>query len=301
MIPADSLDPAELAALLHFHADAGVEWLIADEPVDRFAEFLAQQEARRRAAPPAASQTREIQASRELQPAHTPAPQAPATRKSARPDKAAAPQRPPAAVAIPDEQAVADARDAARRAQSLAELRAAMDRFTGCNLKNSARSLVFVEGSPTRGILILGPMPSGDDDRDGQPFAGRNGAMLDRMLAAIGLDRASVMLGNVIGWRPPGNRVPSARETEICRPFIERQVELIAPRHLLVLGNFTARFFFGGQDTIHHLRGQWRDVTMGSHQVPALATLHPQDLFAAPACKKLAWEDLLTFRKALDA
>lgn len=292
MISADSLDPAELAALLHFHADAGVEWLLEDTPADRFAEFQAQLAARRAAAQPAVARDN----GRDAAPALDGSP----ARKSGRTDKPAAAPRPAAPVAIPDEQAIAEAQAAARGASSLAALKAAMEAFTGCNLKNSARNLVFVEGSPTRGLLVVGPMPNGDDDRDGMPFSGRNGAMLDRMLAAIGLDRADIMLGNVIGWRPPGNRVPSPRETEICRPFIERQVELIAPRHLLVLGNFAARFFFGGNDTIHHLRGSWREITVGSHAVQALATLHPQDLFAAPICKKLAWEDLLTFSKATD-
>ncbi|OLP54896.1 uracil-DNA glycosylase [Rhizobium rhizosphaerae] len=292
MIPADSLAPAELAALLHFHADAGVEWLVSDEPANRFAEFQAQLAARRALAQPASA--------RDETPAPATTQEAGTARRAQRPDKATPPPRPAAPVAIPDEQAIAEAQSAARSASSLAELKVAMEAFTGCNLKNSARNLVFVEGSPSRGLLVVGPMPNGDDDRDGLPFSGRNGAMLDRMLGAIGLDRAEIMLGNVIGWRPPGNRVPSPRETEICRPFIERQVELIAPRHLLVLGNFAARFFFGGTDTIHHLRGSWREIRVGNHAVQALATLHPQDLFAAPVCKKLAWEDLLTFRKALD-
>jgi uracil-DNA glycosylase len=119
------------------------------------------------------------------------------------------------------------------------------------------------------------------------------------MLDAIGLDRTSVLLTHVIPWRPPGNRVPSPRETDICRPFIERQIQLAEPRHVLILGNFAGRFFFGGNDTIHHMRGEWRDVVIGNLTIPALAMLHPQDLISAPASKRLAWQDLLAFRARL--
>uniref|UniRef100_UPI0005B80487 uracil-DNA glycosylase n=1 Tax=Ensifer sp. ZNC0028 TaxID=1339236 RepID=UPI0005B80487 len=200
------------------------------------------------------------------------------------------------AVAIPDAQAIEEARFAAESARSLAELRTAMEGFAGCNLRNSARNLVFAEGDAASGIMIVGPMPYADDDRDGQPFAGRLGEMLTRMIAGIGLTRESVLLSNVVPWRPPGNRVPTAREADICRPFIERQIALAEPKHLLLLGNFTARFFFGGNDTIHQLRGEWRELAIGGITVPTLATLHPQDLVTAPINKRFVWQDLLAFK-----
>ncbi|WP_457586414.1 uracil-DNA glycosylase [Ensifer canadensis] len=296
MISADTLSPGQLAALLAFHADAGVEWLMEEEPVDRFAEFEAMKAAR--------SDSRQQADLRQQASASQPAAR---TEASTTPRQQASPQsRAPApavnapAVAIPDAQAVKEAQFAAESARSLAELRVAMEGFVGCNLRNSARNLVFAEGDPSNGIMIVGPMPYADDDRDGQPFSGRLGDMLNRMLAGIGLSRESVLLSNVVPWRPPGNRVPTAREADICRPFIERQIALAEPKHLLLLGNFTARFFFGGTDTIHQLRGEWRDLQMGGHTVQTLATLHPQDLVTAPINKRFAWQDMLAFKARIN-
>ncbi len=284
MISAQDLSPAELAALLHFHADAGVDWLLEDTSIDRFAEFSASRQSRspQREAPP--------------QQVDVPQTAAPRAVKSA--PQARTPAGPPIQtnVAMPDDQAIAAARFAAESARSLPELKTALEGFNGCNLKNSARNTIFAEGDPSSGIMVIGPMPDADDDREGQPFLGKTGLLLDRMLAAIGLDRANLLLTNVVPWRPPGNRSPSGPEMEICRPFIERQVALAEPKALLLLGNFTARFFFGGTGTIHTLRGQWRDVACGHGIVPAIATLHPQELLNAPASKPLAWQDLLAFQ-----
>ncbi|WP_026612736.1 uracil-DNA glycosylase [Ensifer aridi] len=290
MISANDLSPQELAALLAFHAEAGVEWLLEDEPIDRFAEFEAMKTRR--------GESRAAQSDREPVSSETSGggprqPAAPSVRS-----RVASPPPPPVAatVAIPDEQAVKEAQFAAEAARSLGELRTAMEAFAGCNLKNSARNLVFAEGNAASGIMIIGPMPYADDDRDGRPFAGKHGEMLERMLAGIGLSRADVLLSNVVPWRPPGNRVPSAREADICRPFIERQIALAEPKQVLLLGNFAARFFFGAGETIHQLRGEWRELSAGGHRVAALATLHPQDLVAAPVNKRFAWADLLTFK-----
>jgi DNA polymerase len=290
MISVNDLTPAELAALLHFHADAGVEWLLEEEAVDRFAEFEAMKAARQsaRAALPAGSSA---------------APPAQAPRQASRPSPAAsAPPAPPSsrtAPAIPDEQAVEQARFAAESARSLSELRSALEGFNGCNLKNSAKSTIFASGSAESGIMVIGPMPSADDDRESLAFAGRNGQLLDRMLAAISLRREQILLTNVIPWRPPGNRTPSGPEMDICRPFIERQIALAEPRAVLLLGNFTARFFFGGTETIHAMRGQWREIGVGGRAIPAIASLHPQDLLTAPINKRLAWADLLAFEERL--
>ena len=253
MISTDRMSPAELAALLHFHAEAGVEWLLEQDPVDRFAEFAQARVARGNAGSQAVQKTHtsgQNDTPRPVANRDTPGPSG--NRVTAPP--AGAPQ-----MAIPDEQAIAEARFAAEAARSLAELKSAMEAFSGCNLKNSARNMVFADGDPSSGIMVIGPMPNGDDDREGVPFSGKQGQMLDRMLAAIGLDRTAVLVTNVIPWRPPGNRVPSPRETDICRPFIERQIVLAEPRHLLILGNFAARFFFGGNEMIHHMRGEWRE------------------------------------------
>lgn len=286
MISANDLTPAELAALLHFHADAGVNWLLEEEAVDRFAEFAALKASRQ---PP--------------RPAETPAAASTSQSASTTDARSKAPTTPPMvarAPAIPDEQAIEQARFAAESARSLPELKLALEAFNGCNLKNSARSTLFASGNPASGLMVIGPMPDADDDRDGTVFAGRTGQLLDRMLASIGLDRDGVLLTNVIPWRPPGNRAPSAPEADICRPFIERQMALAEPKLVLLLGNFTARFFFGGNETIHSLRGQWRDIGIGGGKAPAIATLHPQDLLTAPINKRLAWQDLLAFKQSAD-
>ncbi|MEZ2129036.1 MULTISPECIES: uracil-DNA glycosylase family protein [unclassified Sinorhizobium] len=285
MISAKDLSPAELAALLHFHADAGVEWLLEEEAIDRFAEFEAMKAARQGARPAPS-------------PNEAPRP----TSRSAESDRRSPPpveRQAPRAPTVPDDQAVEQARFAAESARSLDELKTALAAFNGCNLKNSARSTIFASGDAGSGIMVIGPMPSADDDREGIPFAGRAGQLLDRMLAAIGLNRDGILLTNVIPWRPPGSRMPSDLETEICKPFIERQIALAEPKAMLLFGNFTARFFFGGNDTIHGLRGQWKDVPAGGLIVPALASFHPQELLTAPMNKRLAWADLLAFRLRL--
>ncbi len=292
MNAASDLNPAELAALLHFYADAGVEWLVDDEPVDRIAQFEAQKAARAQAKAPASAREHSSQDGESSASNGGSAP-------SRRPGATAPPQVTTAPVSVPAGQAVEAARLAANAASSLAELKAAIETFHGCNLKNSARSTVFASGDPSSGIAIIGPMPNADDDRDGAPFSGRAGDLLERMLAAIGLSRGGVLMTNIIPWRPPGNRMPSAAEMDICQPFIERQIVLARPKTLLLLGNFPARFFIGGNGTIHTMRGKWQTVSFAGMEIPALATFHPQELLAAPANKALTWQDLLAFRHGL--
>jgi len=297
MNAAKDLDPSELAALLHFYADSGVEWLVEDEPVDRFAQFAAQKAAQAEARMPATARQQQP-AQNESAPTSRTGGASRAQNRTAPAARSAAPPPIPS-VAVPDGGAVASARFAAESARSLAELKTALEAFNGCNLKNGARSTVFASGDPALGIMVIGPMPNAEDDRDGIPFSGRQGQLLDKMLGAIGLAREAVMLTNVIPWRPPGNRMPSDAEIEICRPFLERQVALAEPKLLLLLGNFPARFFLGANGTIHSLRGQWRDLSFAGLSLSAIATLHPQELLAAPANKALAWQDLLAFKMRL--
>jgi uracil-DNA glycosylase len=297
MNAASDLHPAELAALLHFYADAGVEWMLDDEPVDRIAEFAAQKAAKAQGRMPAGARDQDGAADRSA-PSQGMSGQG-SSGNAATPRRAPTAPSPAPSVAVPDGEAVAAARFAAESARSLAELQTALEAFNGCNLKNSARSTVFASGNPASGIMVIGPMPNADDDRDGAPFAGRAGELMDRMLAAIGLSRNRVLMTNVIPWRPPGNRMPSQAEMDICRPFIERQVALAEPKLILLLGNFPARVFLGGTGTIHTMRGEWRPATSGGLEIPALATFHPQELLAVPANKALAWRDLLTFKSRL--
>ncbi|MBY5608079.1 uracil-DNA glycosylase [Rhizobium leguminosarum] len=292
MISANDLSPAELAALLHFHADAGVEWLLEEEAIDRFAEFEAMKAARR----PAAAQAQQQRPAAGERPAPGQAQMRPnAAVRQAPAERAASGPQP----AIPDGEAVQQARFVAETARSLVELKTAIEAFSGCNLKHSARSTIFASGDAESGIMVIGSAPSAEDDREGIPFSGKSGQLFDKMLAAIGLTRSAILLTQVIPWRPPGNRAPSAAEMDICRPFIERQIALAEPKAILLLGNFSARFFFGENDTIHGLRGRWKEIAVADCVIPAIASLHPQDLLTAPVNKRLAWNDLLVFQAKL--
>jgi DNA polymerase len=277
---AQSLTLNELFQLVHFYAEAGVDWTLEDEPQDRFAEFAAMEAARARPAERAPAETAE---SRGQRPRARVAPPAPVR----------------TAVAIPDAEAVAESRRIAAAALTLDELAAAVAAFAGCNLRNSARTTAFMSGNANARIAVAGGISTADDDRDGQPFSGPAGTMLAKMLAGIGLSPDDVLTFNPIPWRPPGNRPPTPHELDICRPFGMRLIELLKPEAVLALGNFSARFFSGSNETVHGLRGRWMDVQAGGATVPVMATFHPQDLVTAPACKRLAWADLLAFRAKL--
>ena len=208
----------------------------------------------------------------------------------------------PSAAALlsgPDEQASA-AREAAAAATSLDELRAILERFDGCPLKATATQLVFADGAPGARLMLVGEAPGREEDLSGLPFVGRSGQLLDRMLAAIGLDRSSAYIANVIPWRPPGNRTPTPQETETCLPFVRRQIELAQPDVLVALGGAAAQSLFRARDGILKLRGRWLDYELGEgRRIRAIATLHPAYLLRSPAQKALAWRDLKAIRKAL--
>ena len=279
----DQLNAAELAALLHFFADAGVDTLLEDAGIDRFQEFATE-----RARTPAPAQSAPAPA------VASPVKRAPGREQPPSPVRASAP-----ALTIPGDEAVATARKAASEAQTLEELHAAISTFEGCNLKTSARSTVFPIKAGAQPILVIGPTPSADDDRDGIAFSGMQGELLDRMLGAISLNRDDLTLAHAVAWRPPGGRPPTPAEAEICRPFTERMIALVKPRYMIMLGNFTTRFLTGSTESIHALRGQWFQIDAGGTVTDALAMLHPQDLMAAPLSKQLAWNDLLTFEAKL--
>lgn len=208
----------------------------------------------------------------------------------------------PQVAAVPDGAQAALAREAASRAGSLAELREIMAAFDGCNLKFTAKNLVFADGNPEADLMLVGEAPGRDEDLEGLPFVGRSGQLLDRMLAAIGRDRNSAYIANVIPWRPPGNRDPSPMETEICRPFIERQIELASPKVLMTLGNPSSKLLLQTQTGIMRLRGNW-----GMHRTPSglgiatMPTFHPAYLLRNPAHKKLAWRDFLEVKAKLSS
>ncbi|MFC6488003.1 uracil-DNA glycosylase, partial [Nitratireductor sp. GCM10026969] len=202
--------------------------------------------------------------------------------------------------AVPDEAQAARARELARQAGSLEELKAILAEFDGCNLKYTAKNLVFADGSPEADLMLVGEAPGRDEDLQGLPFVGRSGKLLDRMLAAIGRDRTSAYISNVIPWRPPGNRDPSPLETEICRPFIERHIELAHPKVLVTLGNPSTKLLLRTQTGIMRMRGNWAvHTTPGGLEIPTLPTLHPAYLLRNPAHKRLAWRDFLAIKAKL--
>ena len=193
------------------------------------------------------------------------------------------------------------ARTAARQAGSLEELRATLAGFDGCGLKATAKNLCFYRGAAQSRLMLIGEAPGRDEDLAGKPFVGRAGQLLDKMLAAIGLTEADVHITNIVYWRPPGNRTPTPQEAQVCRPFMERQAELVAPDLLLLLGGAAAKEILGVTDGIMRIRGKWREVTLGERKVRAIATLHPAYLLRTPTAKRQAWRDLLAVKAALDA
>ncbi|GLK79313.1 uracil-DNA glycosylase [Methylopila turkensis] len=270
------LSPDDARALLDWYAAMGVDVGIEETPQDRFAESAA----RKAAAPP---------------PRATQSPRAPAA------EPAPLPRPGPADAALGSaEETASAARAAAAEAATLAELRAILERFDGCALKATASRTVFADGTPGARVMLVGEAPGREEDLSGLPFVGRSGQLLDRMLAAIGLDRSSAYIANVIPWRPPGNRTPTPQETETCLPFIRRQIELAEPDVLVALGGAAAQTLFRAKDGILKLRGRWLDYDAGPRRIKAIATLHPAYLLRSPAQKKFAWRDLKAIRRALD-
>ncbi|MEM7172256.1 MAG: uracil-DNA glycosylase, partial [Pseudomonadota bacterium] len=201
-----------------------------------------------------------------------------------------------------DAEAALTARELAKSAATLADLEKALASFDGCPLKATAMNLCFSDGNPQSKIMLIGEAPGGEEDRKGKPFVGRAGQLLDRMLATINLSRDSVYITNLLFWRPPGNRTPTPAEIASCLPFIERQIELIQPSHLLLVGGTSAKTLLGTTTGILRLRGKWADYHMpdGERTIPALPMLHPAYLLRQPAQKRAAWRDMLLVREALD-
>lgn len=176
---------------------------------------------------------------------------------------------------------------------ALGELRLALDAFDGCALKQHATTTVFADGTPEKRILLIGEAPGRDEDREGRPFVGRAGRLLDKMLASIGLDRkTNVYITNVLNWRPPNNREPSPEEAAICLPFLRRHIELVNPAIMILLGAVSARHVMGRNEGITKLRGAWLEYYVNDRMVPVMPVLHPAYLLRRPADKKLAWRDL---------
>ncbi len=248
--------------LLAWYIEAGADEAIGREPRNRFADAAARRET------PSASPT----------PPKPPPPSNPA--------------RPPAAQSA---QAIAAA------CATVDELVAAIAAFDGCTLKETATNTVIYDGNPRGRVLFVGEAPGSEEDRRGVPFVGPAGRLLDRMLAAIGLDRAGVCISNMLFWRPPGNRSPTADEIATCLPFARRLIELVKPDVLVLVGGISAKAMFGRSEGITRLRGVWHNYRSPGLDGPidAIATFHPAYLLRSPIQKRDAWRDLLAIKARL--
>jgi uracil-DNA glycosylase len=265
-------DPAPtVQQLLAFYIEAGVDCALTEEPVNRLSDPDII---------PAAPRETALR-----NPVRTTAAVIPAARGEA---------------ALAPEAAILSAREAARTAPTLEALRALLEKFDGCALKSTATRLVFADGNPQARIMFVGEAPGREEDIEGLPFVGRSGKLLDRMIAAIGLDRSTAYIANVIPWRPPGNRTPTPQETQICLPFIQRQIELVNPDVLVTLGNPSTQTLLSTREGIMKTRGRWFDYDTGTRVIRALATFHPAYLLRSPSYKRMAWQDLRAIAKALE-
>ena len=249
--------------LLRWHLDAGADEAIGEHALDRYAG------------------TREAEAP-------PPAPPAPALQAA----------RPPAPGAA---DALAAACDLAAAASTVEELRRALEGFDGCALKKTATNLVFGDGNPDACLILIGEAPGAEEDRQGLPFVGPSGRLLDRMLASIGLDRGTVFVSNTVFWRPPGNRNPTTAEMATCLPFVERLVELVSPEILVALGGAAAKTLLARNESVGRLRGRWFTYSTPRlpRPVPATAIYHPAYLLRTPAQKRVTWRDLLGISEKL--
>ena len=296
------ITPQMAAAMLQFYAEAGVVDLLEDDPVDRYADTIKQLEERK--AKKAAQMDQMLSANKAR--ANNIRPQGNGGQGnggSALGQRANQPRPAPTqsatTLAVPDQAAMDEARSLAKSADSIDELRTIISSFKGCNLCHSAKNTVFADGNPEAPIMFVGEAPGRDEDMHGIPCVGPSGQLLDKMLAAISLDRTSTYIANIIPWRPPGNRTPVAHEIELCRPFIERHIELVEPKLLVFMGNVSTSTLLNTNKGILSIRGKWDEYRIGETSVPAMPTLHPAYLLKNPAAKRNAWHDLLAIQAKL--
>jgi uracil-DNA glycosylase family 4 len=272
-ISESAVQPAEIIALLRWYQDAGVDETIGDDPG-------ALGRPRKAVAPAAPVQ---------MAPLPQPVQSAPASQI-----------RTVSAVAVlpGSDAASGDARRIAAGCNTLEELAAALAAFDGCGLKATATQMVFADGNPESDIMIVGEAPGAEEDRLGKPFVGQSGKLLDRMLAAIGLDRTTVYISNIVNWRPPGNRQPNASEIAISLPFIERHIALMQPKILLCAGGTSAAALLATREGITRIHGRWYDRSFPdlAAPVPTMPIYHPAFILRQPGMKRDVWRDLLVLK-----
>ena len=198
---------------------------------------------------------------------------------------------------------IQQAEELAKNAQNLEDLKAAIQGFDGLSVKKTATQIVFADGNPNAKIMVVGEAPGADEDRQGKPFVGVSGQLLDKIFACIGLARdaedagKAIYISNILNWRPPGNRTPTAEEMTIAHPFIKRHIELIKPQYLILCGGVAAQTLLQSSESISRLRGRVHEMAGG---VKAIATYHPAFLLRTPLQKKKVWEDMLLLQDHLN-
>jgi len=281
-ISASISDAAQAVALLRFYLDAGADAAIEDTPLNRFGLAGTRMEM---AAPKVSTPIRSAE---------------PSVPKAA-PPRTAVPQA--AAILGANDRALAEsARAAAASAGSLDALKEILQRFEGIeSLRARATNMVFADGNPESRVMLVGEAPGADEDRLGKPFVGVSGQLLDRMLGSIGLDRTNFYITNICFWRPPGNRKPTEAELVAQAPFVQRHVELVNPKVLVLVGASSAHALLGTNDGITRLRGRWFDYKPAglATAIPALPIFHPAFLLRQPAQKRETWADLLKLKTRL--
>lgn len=267
-----NLSRQEMLAALEWYSAVGVDLIVRDDPVDRFAENAANS-----------------LLAKPVQPALKP--------KLMMEAKAPAPVAMPSMPELDADPSVATA--LAEKAETLDALNKVIEEFEGCGLKLRASNTLFGVGNPQAQVMFVAGAPSKDDDLSGLSFSGKAGDLFNKMLASIGLKRDDVFLSYCLPWRPPGNRAPSPSEINSALPFLMRQIELVSPKIVIALGDGAAQNLLLMQNGINRERGQWIDLPVGGATVKALATLHPSYLLIQPAAKRLAWHDLLAIQQQL--
>jgi uracil-DNA glycosylase len=260
---------------LHWHVEMGIDEVVDDLPVDRYA--AAQQlNAATAAAAPAAQPVQNV-------------PQGEPRQASGQ--------------ALAPAEGARDAIAVAAGAQTIGELRERLESFEGCALKFTATNTVFADGDPASDLMLIGEAPGVDEDRQGLPFVGASGQLLNRMLAALGRERDTVYISNILFWRPPGNRSPTDAETAACLPFVQRHIELARPKVLVFLGGSSAKTMLSRKEGIMRLRGKWFDYASDGldSPIPAMPTFHPAFLLRQSAQKREAWHDFLAIQEKLDS
>lgn len=298
-------DYMDMVHALEFQIDAGVNVFLEAEPVNRFESHMS-------------TQTLAPEPRPQHQPTPQPGPQpdpkltaqlvsAPVIEPQSQNDDMPSYDLPKARLVAPavlrentaDAGDISAAEHVAEQADTLDALKQAMEAFEGCALKRAAKNTVFSDGNPASKIMLVGEAPGRDEDREGKPFIGRSGKLLDKMFAAIGLNRNDIYITNLVPWRPTGNRTPTPDETALCRPFLLRHIELIQPDILVLVGGVSAKEMLDSTLGITKLRGSWQDINIKGRDIPALPILHPAYLLRNPARKAETWQDLCSLQKKL--